>query len=110
MRKRTGVCRSTWNLSLSVVAVSVAAFQQHAKHVPRTMSKSIDEIIDFIASGTTPERVASFRTSEESKAHVAGLIRKEKTTGLSLEETAELNTVLQLEHIMRLAKVRARRY
>ena len=74
------------------------------------MSKAIDEIIDFIASGTTPDRVASFQPSHESKAEVAELLHKEKTTGLSAEETAKLNTFLQLEHIMRLAKARAHQY
>ena len=74
------------------------------------MSKAIDEIVDFIASGTTPDQVASFRPSEESKVEVAKLIDKEKTTGLSAEETANLNTYLQLEHIMRLAKARAHQY
>ena len=37
-------------------------------------------------------------------------IHREKTTGLSSEETAELEHYLQLEHIMRLAKARARAY
>jgi hypothetical protein len=74
------------------------------------MSKAIDEIIDFIAAGTTPDRVVSFRPSEEAKSQVADLIRREKTTGLSTEENAELATYLQLEHIMRLAKARAHHY
>jgi hypothetical protein len=74
------------------------------------MSRAIDEIIDFIAAGTTPDRVASFRPSEETKTAVAELIHKEKTTGLSPEEAADLNTYLQLEHIMRLAKARAHEY
>jgi hypothetical protein len=74
------------------------------------MSKAIEEIIDFIASGTTPDRVASFRPSDETEKEVAELIHKEKTAGLSQTETAELNTYLQLEHIMRLAKARAHQY
>ena len=74
------------------------------------MSKAIDEIIDFIASGTTPDQVASFQPSEESKSHVADLLHKEKTKGLSAEETADLHTFLQLEHIMRLAKPRAHQH
>ena len=39
---------------------------------------------------------------------MADLIQQEKKTGLSLEETAELEHYLQLEHVMRLAKARAR--
>lgn len=66
------------------------------------------EIVDFIASGTSPESVLTFSPSEEVKQQVADLIHKEKTIGLSSEESSELNHYLQLEHIMRLAKARAR--
>jgi hypothetical protein len=41
---------------------------------------------------------------------MAELMHREKTTGLSAEETAELEHYLQLEHIMRLAKARTRAY
>lgn len=69
-----------------------------------------DEIVDFIAAGTTPSGVVAFRPSPEAKARVADLISREKTDGLNDEETAELNHYMQLEHIMRLAKARARKY
>jgi hypothetical protein len=39
---------------------------------------------------------------------VADLIDREKNTGLSPEETSELDSFLKLEHLMRLAKTRAR--
>jgi hypothetical protein len=73
-----------------------------------TMTRAYEEIIDFIAAGTTPSGVVALHPSEEAKARVADLIHREKTTGLSPEETAELNHYLQLEHLMRLAKARAR--
>jgi hypothetical protein len=66
------------------------------------------ELVDFIASGTTPSGVIAFQPSEQAKATVADLIRREKTSGLSPEETAQLNHYLEIEHIMRLAKARAR--
>ncbi len=68
------------------------------------------EIIDFIAAGTTPQNLVEFRPSKEAKERVADLIHREKTTGLTSEETAELNHCLQLEHLMRLAKSSARQY
>lgn len=68
------------------------------------------EIIDFLAAGTTPDSIVAFRPSEQAKERVADLIYREKTSGLSLEETDELNHYMQLEHIMRLAKARARHY
>ena len=45
--------------------------------------------------------------SRKSKTRVASLIRREKTVGLSQDETDELNHFMQIEHIMRLAKARA---
>jgi hypothetical protein len=69
--------------------------------------KAYEEIIDFIAAGTTTESVAVFQASPETKARVADLIEREKTVGISSEETAELKDYLLLEHLMRLAKIRA---
>ncbi len=74
------------------------------------MTLVYEEFVDFIAAGTTPSSVVAFRPSETTKAHVADLIRRGKTTGLSPNETAELNYYLQIEHLMRLAKARARRH
>jgi hypothetical protein len=54
--------------------------------------------------------VVAFRPSEAVKARVADLIDREKTEGLTADETAELNHYMQLEHLMRLAKARARKH
>jgi len=74
----------------------------------RIMMRAYDEIIEFIASGTTPDSVAHFEPSQQSKDYVADLIHKEKTTGLTPEESSELDHFTRLEHLMRLAKARAR--
>ncbi|MEZ4712819.1 MAG: hypothetical protein R3A44_36865 [Caldilineaceae bacterium] len=68
------------------------------------------EIIDFLAAGTTPDSLIAFRPSESAKQRVEELIYREKLSLLTVEETDELNHYMQLEHIMRLAKARARRY
>jgi DNA polymerase/3'-5' exonuclease PolX len=72
------------------------------------MTRAYEEIVEFIAAGTSPRAVVAFQPSEAAKARVADLVQREKTTGLSPEETAELDHYLQLEHLMRLAKARAR--
>ncbi len=72
-------------------------------------TRAYEEFIDFIASGPSPDTVATFQTSDVCKQRVAELIDREKTNGLSKEEKSELDHYLQLEHIMRLAKARARR-
>ena len=74
------------------------------------MIRAFDEIVDFIAAGTSPTSVAAFAASEETKQRVAELIRREKADVLSPEETSELNDFLQLEHLMRLAKARAQQH
>lgn len=72
------------------------------------MTKAYDEIINFIAAGTSPASVVSFQPSEEVKDRIGELIAREKENELSTEEIAELNLYIQLENIMRLAKARAR--
>jgi hypothetical protein len=74
------------------------------------MSLAYEEFVDFIAAGTTPNSIIAFQPSEATKAYVAELVRRSKTTGLSPDETAELNYYLQIEHLMRLAKARARQH
>ena len=62
------------------------------------------EIIEFIAAGTTPRTVAQFQPSQETKNRVADLIHREKTNGLTPDEASELDYYLELEHLMRLTK------
>jgi hypothetical protein len=66
------------------------------------------EIIDFIAAGTTPETVVEYRPSPAAQARVVELIDREKDAGLSPDEQAELDHFMELEHILRMAKARAR--
>src|SRR3954467_4276555 len=66
------------------------------------------EIIDFIAAGTTPQSVIDYRPSQEAQGRVENLILREKEGQLSPEEKSELDHFMDLEHIMRMAKARAR--
>jgi hypothetical protein len=54
------------------------------------------EIIDFIASGTTPQAVADYRPSPEAQTLVAELIAQEKDGSLSVEEKSELDHFMDL--------------
>ena len=74
------------------------------------MARVYEEIINFIAGGTTSDAVVRFEASQEVKDRVATLIHKEKTDGLLADEISELNHFMQIEHLMRLAKARARSY
>ncbi len=70
--------------------------------------KAYEEIVDFIAAGTTPKGVISFRPSETAQERVGDLLAREKEGELSPAEKSELDHYMQLEHLMRLAKARAR--
>ncbi len=69
-----------------------------------------DEIIEFIASGPTPQEIIDFSVSEETKARVADLLRREKIRKLKWSEEGEVENLMYLEHIMRLVKARARKH
>ncbi len=69
-----------------------------------------EEIVDFIAAGTSPNTIAAYQPSQAAKDRVADLIFREKNENLSVDEKSELDHYMQLEHIMRLAKARAHKY
>ena len=66
------------------------------------------EIVDFIAGGTTPQAVVDFHPSPEAQQRLAVLIDREQAGSASPEEKAELDHFMELEHILRMAKARAR--
>ena len=70
--------------------------------------KCYDEVIDFIASGPSLNAVASFRLSDAVNQRAELLVQREKSGDLTGVEKSELDHYLELEHIMRLAKIRAR--
>ena len=72
--------------------------------------RAYEEVIEFIAAGTSPDSLINFQPSDASRERVADLIHRGKITGLSPDEESELEHYLQLEHIMRLAKARAHHY
>ena len=74
------------------------------------MERAYEEIVNFMAGGTTPGKIIAFQASDEAKERVFELISRKKTTGLSTEENAELERYMQLEHLMRLVKARAKRH
>lgn len=73
-------------------------------------TKPYEEIIDFIAAGTTPETVIAFRPSLAVQQRVAELIERSKAGSISADDKSELEDYLQLEHIMIMAKARARQH
>ena len=73
-------------------------------------TKVYDEIVDFIAAGTTPQSVVKFQLSDATKERLEYLVYQHKTGELTPEEKKELDHFLTLEHIMTLAKAKAHQY
>ena len=69
--------------------------------------KAYEELVEFIAS-LSPREVVEFKPSETALQRVWELIERKKTSPLPTNENSELDRYLQLEHLMRLAKARAR--
>ncbi|MEH2301836.1 MAG: hypothetical protein V7K88_23325 [Nostoc sp.] len=72
--------------------------------------KVYDEIIEFIAAGTTPQSVIDFQLSDAANDGLEDLVYRAKTEGLTGSDQRELDHFLTLEHIMRLAKAKAHQY
>jgi len=69
--------------------------------------KPYEEVVEFIAA-QGPREVIEFKPSAAARERVWDLIEREKTDGISADEKAELDHYLEVEHLMRLAKARAR--
>jgi len=67
-----------------------------------------DELLDFLTGQISPQALANFKVSEPVRQRVWALIAKEKESGLLPEEKLELDDYLKLEHLMVLAKAKAR--
>jgi hypothetical protein len=72
--------------------------------------RACEEVVDFIAAGPSSGSVVEFRPSEGTRLRVADLVTREKRGVLSPDEVSELEQYVQLEHLMRLAKARAKQY
>lgn len=71
-------------------------------------TKAYEEIVDFLA-GMNPSALIAFRPSEAVQERVAELVAREKSGEITSEEKDELDSFETLEHLMRLAKARARK-
>ena len=67
-----------------------------------------DELVDFLVGQIPARTLADFQPSEQARQRVWGLIAKEKDAGLLPDEKLELDDYLKLEHLLVLAKTKAR--
>ena len=69
--------------------------------------RAYEELVEFIAS-LNPRDVLDFKPSEPARQRVWELIERQKEAPLPDDEKAELEHYVEIEHLMRLAKARAR--
>jgi hypothetical protein len=69
--------------------------------------KPYEELVQFIAS-LSPREVVEFKPSEPARQRVWELLERQKDSPLPAEDKTELDHYLEIEHLMRLAKARAR--
>lgn len=74
-----------------------------------TTYRAYDEIIDFITSSPNPKDVLNFRPPSTVIKRVEDLLYKKKTSELSNDENIELDRFMLIEHIMIMAKKRAKK-
>jgi hypothetical protein len=70
--------------------------------------KPFEEIVQFIADAAGPEKLGAFKPSEAAENRVAELLAKQKLGSISARESEELQLFVQLDHVMSLAKAKAR--
>lgn len=91
----------------------LAAKHNYDVHAIAAEMRRLQQLENRQVVSLPPKRVTQAAEETDSladvKARVSELIQREKTTGLTPEETAELNDYLDLEHLGRLAKARLRR-
>lgn len=70
--------------------------------------KPFEEIVQFIADTAGAERLGAFRPSATAEKRVSELLAKQQEGTLRPKEREELQMFVQLDHVMSLAKARAR--
>lgn len=70
--------------------------------------RAFDEVIDFITSLPKPEQVLAYKPSTASVHRLESLLEKKREERLSGEEAHELDQYLMIEHLMRIARKKAK--
>ena len=87
-----------------------AIFVNGLAHQKRRQRKQISDwhdVMDFLATLPTPEQVLALRATPERSKRVRALLAKNQGDGLSPAEDAEMDAMLEVEHVVTLAKGRA---
>lgn len=67
------------------------------------------ELIEFLSSSPTTEQIVKFKISPDAQERLEDLLYKNREAVLSQSEKTELETYLQLSHLVTRLKARARK-
>ncbi len=67
---------------------------------------AFEGLLDTLARSVDRDAILSFRVPPESQARLDQLLERNRSGELTADETAELETFRQLEHVVRLLKAR----
>jgi hypothetical protein len=73
------------------------------------VTRFFDEVIDFLTSFPRPEDIVAFKPSVSLQLRAEDLLEKKREGTLSDSESRELDYFMVIEHLMRMAKARARK-
>lgn len=68
-----------------------------------------EEMMDFLASGPTPEKIIAHKSSADLQERLEELLDRHREGEITAEELAELNAFEQVNDVMSSLKLRARR-
>ena len=83
------------------------AFPGSERYPPPSINAS-DELVDFLVGNIPSAKLADFHSADDARQRIWTLIEQEKQSGLLPEEKLELEDYLKLEHLLVLAKAKAR--
>lgn len=67
-----------------------------------------DEVVDFITSAPHPRDIIAYRPSEAMQKQLEVLLDKKQNDLLTEDEREELDQFMLIEHLLRMAKARAK--
>ena len=72
------------------------------------ITRFFDEVIDFLTSFPRPEDIVAFKPTVALQSRAEDLLDKKRDGALTPDEARELDYFMVIEHLMRMAKARAR--
>jgi hypothetical protein len=97
-----------WGASVSKKLPPLAKLAARSQAQYGEIMNARDEIVDFLVDQIPTSALAGFQPSSAARQRIWHLIAKEKDTGLLPEEKLELDDYMKLEHLLVLAKAKAR--